>query len=283
MGILDSVERGLERAVNGAFARTFRSGVQPVEIAASLKRELDIGSVVVDRDRVLAPNHFIVRIAGTDADRLTRMGATLERELIAVVTKHAKRQGYQLLGAPDVELQRDDSLTTGVLQIDAAQVESTVSWVPMIEVEGVQHALRNGTTIVGRGSDADIRLSDAAASRQHLQLIWDGKAGVARDLGSTNGTKINGQRFREAALSPDTVLTIGQTPLRFHLVPSRQQAHTYGAAANPPAKQAAQQPRSSAPQQQQPHSPLPPNRTTQAGNPSQADPPGIEQDFWRGL
>lgn len=274
MGILDSVERGLERAVNGAFARTFRSGVQPVEIAAGLKRELDIGSVVVDRDRVLAPNHFVVRVAGADADRLTRMGATLERELIGIVSKHAKRQGYQLLGAPDVELRRDDSLTTGVLQIDAAQVEGTVSWVPMIEVEGVQHPLRNGTTVVGRGSDADIRLNDSAASRQHLQLIWDGKAGIARDLGSTNGTKINGQRFREAALSPDTVLTIGQTALRFQLVPSR---HAPGR----PVKPAAQQPRSSA-TPQQPRQPQ--AEPTRAPNtPDQATKPGIEQDFWRGL
>lgn len=277
MGILDSVERGLERAVNGAFARTFRSGVQPVEIASALKRELDIGSVVVDRDRVLAPNRFIVRISGADADRLTRMGGTLERELITIVNKHAKRQGYRLLGEPDVELRRDDSLTTGVLEIDATQVEGAVSWVPMIEVEGVQHALRNGTTIVGRGSDADIRLSDSAASRQHLQLIWDGKAGIARDLGSTNGTKINGQRFREAALSPDTVITIGQTPLRFQLVPSRQAGRGGQPAAR--TQQPQQQPRSSTskPQRQQPQPPR------EQGNPNQAAQPGIEQDFWRGL
>lgn len=280
MGILDSVERGLERAVNGAFARTFRSGVQPVEIAAGLKRELDIGSVVVDRDRVLAPNRFVVRVSSADADRLTRMGGTLERELIGVVTKHAKRQGYQLLGEADVELRRDDSLTTGVMQIDAAQVEGTVSWVPTIEVEGVRHQLRTGTTIVGRGSDADIRLSDSAASRQHLQLIWDGKAGIARDLGSTNGTKINGQRFREAALSPDTVITIGQTPLRFQLVPSRgagqrtrQQASQSRAAQQP---QVAQRPRSSTPQASHP-------RPQGSDNSNQAAQPGIDQDFWRGL
>ena len=142
MGILDSVERGLERAVNGAFARTFRSGVQPVEIAAGLKREPDLGPVVADRDRVLAPNRFVVRVADADADRLTRMGGSIERELIGVVVKHAKRQGYQLLGDPDVELQRDSSLGTGVLQIDAEQVEGSVSWTPVIEVEGVQHALR---------------------------------------------------------------------------------------------------------------------------------------------
>lgn len=248
MGILDSVERGLERAVNGAFARTFRSGVQPVEIASGLKRELEISSVIVDRDRVLAPNHFVVRVSDADADRLTRMGDTLERELIAVVAKHAKRQGYQLLGEPDVELQRDHSLTTGVLQIDSSQVEQAVSWVPVIDVDGVRHQLRKGATIVGRGSDADIRISDTAASRQHLQLIWDGKAGIARDLGSTNGSKIDGQRFREAALSPDTVITIGQTSLRFQLLPSR------GAKARP------------------------------SGTRSQPNgQPGIDQDFWRGL
>jgi len=222
MGLLDSVERGLERAVNGAFARTFRSGVQPVEIAAGLKRELDIGSVVVDRDRVLAPNHFTVRVATADATRLTAMGATLERELIGVITKHAKRQGYQLLGEADVELRVDDSLTTGVLEIDAAQVEGRVNWAAVIEVDGRSYPLRNGTTVVGRGSDADIRITDSAASRQHLQLIWDGSAGLARDLGSTNGSKINGQRFREAALSPGTVITIGQTALSFQLVPARQ-------------------------------------------------------------
>lgn len=277
MGILDSVERGLERAVNGAFARTFRSGVQPVEIAAGLKRELDIGSVVVDRDRVLAPNRFTVRISGEDAERLTRMGATLERELIGVVSKHAKRQGYQLLGEPDVELRRDDSLTTGVLQIDATQVEGTVSWLPVIEVEGVRYPLRSGTTIVGRGSDADIRLSDTAASRQHLQLIWDGKAGIARDLGSTNGTKINGQRFREAALSPETVITIGQTALRFHLTPNRgtgQASRTQQRQAAPTQLPVTQQPRSSAPQSPKPHG----HNTS-----NQAPQPGIEQDFWRGL
>lgn len=250
MGILDSVERGLERAVNGAFARTFRSGVQPVEISAALKRELDIGSVIVDRDRVLAPNSFVVRVSDTDAERLTRMGGTLERELMAVVTKHAKRQGYQLLGDPSVIIEHDPSLTTGVLEIDAQQVEGSVSWTAVIEVDGARHPLRKGTTIVGRGSDADIRVADGAASRQHLQLIWDGQTGIARDLGSTNGTKINGQRFREAALTPDTVFTIGQTPLAFRLIPNG------GSRAARP-------------------------------RPAQSSPPGtapsIDEDFWRGL
>lgn len=249
MGFLDNVERSLERAVNGAFARTFRSGVQPVEIGSALKRELDIGAVVVDRDRVLAPNRFIVRVSRQDSERLLRMGDTLEAELRGIVMKHAKQQNYQLLGDADVEIRADDSLTAGVLQVDASQVEGRVNWIAAIDVDGVRHELRKGVTVVGRGSDAGIRISDSAASRRHLEFVWDGTNGIARDLGSTNGSKIDGQRFSEAKLTAGTVITIGQTALRFGLVPGRSAAPPQSAPAATPQQGAV----------------------------------GIDQDFWRGL
>lgn len=249
MGFLDSVERSLERAVNGAFARTFRSGVQPIEIGAALKRELDIGAVVVDRDRVLAPNRFVVRVSPQDADRLLKIADTLEAELRGIVTKHAERQQYKLLGDADVELQADRSLTAGVLQVDATRVEGSVNWIATIDVEGVRHTLQRGITLVGRGSDCGIRIGDNAASRKHLELIWDGRAGIARDLGSTNGSKIEGQRFREAKLETGTVITIGQTALRFQLMPGRSAT---------------------------------PTRSTQAAS-HQDGTVGMDQDFWRGL
>lgn len=262
MGILDNVERGLERAVNGAFARTFRSGVQPVEIASALKRELDIGAVIVDRDRVLAPNRFTVRVAPKDADRLQALGETLEQELRGVVVKHAKQQNYQLLGDPDVEIRSDGSLTVGVLEIDASRVEGSVDWVAVIDVDGARHELRRGTTTVGRGSDCSIRITDNAASRKHLEIIWDGAAGIARDLGSTNGSKINGQRFREASLAPGIIITIGQTALRFQLVPGRNRS-------------------SQAPVS--PSAPAPSTRARPAQTSTPGDAPSIDQDFWRGL
>lgn len=249
MGILDNVERSLERAVNGAFARTFRSGVQPVEIGSALKRELDIGAVVVDRDRVLAPNRFVVRVSPQDADRLLKIADTLEAELRAIVQKHAARQNYQLLGDADVEIRSDSSLTGGVLQVDATRVEGRVNWVAAIDVDGARYELKRGVTVVGRGSDCEIRITDSAASRKHLELVWDGSVGLARDLGSTNGSKIEGQRFREAKLEAGTVITIGQTALRFGLVPGR----------------------SSAPRQS----------SNTAAQPESST--GIDQDFWRGL
>ncbi|GAA1600585.1 FhaA domain-containing protein [Leucobacter chromiireducens] len=306
MGILDSVERGLERAVNGAFARTFRSGVQPVEIASALKRELDIGAVVVDRDRILAPNRFIVRLAPKDADRLIGMGSSLQQELVGVVLKHARRQNYQLMSDPYIELQADESLTTGVLEITATQVEGSVNWVAAIDVDGQRHELPRGTTTVGRGSDCGIRITDTAASRKHLEIIWDGSAGIARDLGSTNGSKINGQRFREAALQPGITFTIGQTALTFQLVPAHDPAAqrqtppaaspTVPFSAPDPAQPAPAAPRPSAtpPAAQVPPAADPgnfPPRTRQ-GSPPQAprakravdgEAPGVDEDFWRGL
>lgn len=264
MGILDSVERGLERAVNSAFARTFRSGVQPVEIASSLKRELEIGSVAIDRDRVLAPNRFIVRLSPADAERLMAPEDTsLERELIGVVHAHAQRQGYQLVGEADVELQADSSLRTGVLEVDASRVERSVDWVAVLHVDGARHELRTGTTTLGRGGDTDIRIADSAASRQHLQFIWDGRSGIVRDLGSTNGSKISGHRFREAALTTGTVITIGKTELRFELMPARKST----APRETEARQAADPP-----------APRPPAPARGESNASR-----IEDDFWSGL
>ena len=89
VGILDSFEKGLERAVNGAFAKTFKSGVQPVEITSALRRELDTKAAVVARDRILAPNRFTVRLALADFRRMSEIGPALVDELVQLVQQHA--------------------------------------------------------------------------------------------------------------------------------------------------------------------------------------------------
>lgn len=254
MGFLDNIERGLERAVNGAFARTFRSGVQPVEIASALKRHLDIGAVVVDRDRVLAPNDFVVRMSPEDAQRLAALGTNLIDELVQVIHKHAKRQRYQLLGGVHVALQADASITPGVLQVDASSVQGAVNWTPVLDIAGKRHTLRQGKTVIGRGSDADITIADTGTSRKHVEISWDGSEGIARDLGSTNGSKINGQRFREAKLQPDTEILIGQTRIIFRLLPLASAAPSAAPAATAP----------------------------QANVPAQSA-AAVDKDFWQGL
>lgn len=223
MGVFDGIERGLERAVNSAFARTFRSGVQPVEISAAIKRQLDIGAVIVDRDRVITPNRFTVKVSPADYQKLQGLGETLERELRQVAAKHANKQGYTMLGQIDVHITPDENLRTGVLDIVTESVEGHISWNAALVIDGTQHELKQGTNVIGRGSDVDVRISDNGASRKHLEIDWNGSEALARDLGSTNGSKVNGQRFSEAKLTPETVITVGQTHMKFVLLPKRQQ------------------------------------------------------------
>ena len=92
MGVLDRFERGIEKAVNGAFARAFKSEVQPVEIASALRRAMDDRAAVVGRGRTLVPNAFIVELGPTDYARLTEYADVLAEELVANVQEHADAQ-----------------------------------------------------------------------------------------------------------------------------------------------------------------------------------------------
>lgn len=79
MGSLHRLEQRLEHMVTGAFARTFRSAVQPVEIASALQREVDNSAQVLSRDRRLAPNDFVIDLSPADFDRLSSFGDALSR------------------------------------------------------------------------------------------------------------------------------------------------------------------------------------------------------------
>ena len=219
MGLLDSFEKGLERAVNSAFAKTFRSGIQPVEIASALRREADTKAAVVSRDRIIAPNNYVVRLSGDDAGRMQGLGRALTDELHALLSKHATAQGYSFAGALSISLEPDEKIATGTVRVTSGTVEGRVSWQAVIDVDGRRHSLTKARTVIGRGSDAEITIADAGSSRKHAEVLWDGERAMMRDLGSTNGTKVNGQKVREAALPTDTTITIGRTDLVFRIVP----------------------------------------------------------------
>jgi hypothetical protein len=218
VGILDSFEKGLERAVNGAFAKTFKSGVQPVEITSALRRELDTKAAVVSRDRILAPNRFTVRLADADYRRMRDLGPALLDELSQLVQQHAASQGYQFTGAVTIAFAEDETLSEGMVQIDSTSVKGTVAWTPVVDINGQRHQLIKSRTVIGRGSDADITIDDTGTSRRHVEIIWDGARAQVRDLGSTNGSQLNGALVKQAILEPDSVITIGRTRIVFRVV-----------------------------------------------------------------
>lgn len=76
-------------------------------------------------------------------------------------------------------------------------------------------ALRTGSNIVGRGSESDLQLLDQGVSRRHLDVQYDGHTATAYDLGSTNGTTVNGHEIGSHVLRHGDVVRIGHTRLVF--------------------------------------------------------------------
>jgi len=218
LGLLDNFERGLERAVNGAFAKTFKSGLQPIEITSALRRELDTKAAVVARDRILVPNKFVVKLSNEDFDRMDALGSSLIDELTTLVQQHATAQHYAFAGGVTVSLQKQSNLSKGMIEIESVNVKGTVSWVPVLDIAGKRYPIRKSRTVIGRGSDADITVDDSSISRKHVEVLWDGKRGQVNDLGSTNGSLLNGEKVAKAPLAPDSVIDIGRTRIVFRVV-----------------------------------------------------------------
>src|ERR1700694_2420611 len=139
VGILDNFEKGLERAVNGAFAKTFRSGLQPVELTSALRRELATKAAIVTRDRILAPNRFTLRMSSSDYERMRSIGPTLNDELVQLVQQHDAAQPYQLAGGISIDRVEDPSLTVGLLQVDSENVKGGVTWTPVLDIGGKRY------------------------------------------------------------------------------------------------------------------------------------------------
>lgn len=218
MGLLDRFEERLDRAVNGAFARAFKAEVQPVEIAAALQREMDDRAAVVSRDRTVVPNAFTADLSVHDYARLSGYRAAVQSELATLVSDYAAEQGYALLGPIDIHLGEDPELPTGVFRVRSeARVPVTGAGTvrpgqPHLEVGGQAIALLRAVNRIGRGTDADVRVEDPGVSRSHCEIVL-GSPAIVRDLGSTNGTLVDGQRVAQAALVDGSTLQVGTTTL----------------------------------------------------------------------
>ena len=117
-----------------------------------------------------------------------------------------------------IALSADEQLPTGTLRVASQTAAGTVSWRGVVEIEGKRHPLTKGRTVIGRGTDADITISDAGTSRRHVEILWDGERAMVRDLNSTNGTQLDGRKISEAPLPQDSVVTIGRTDIVFRVI-----------------------------------------------------------------
>jgi hypothetical protein len=262
VGVFDRFEKGIERAVNGAFAKAFRSEVQPVEVASALRRECDDRATVVGRDRYIAPNTYVVELGSADYERIGEWEDALAGELGAVVTEHAGHQRYGFVGPVSVAFEEATDLDTGVFRLRSSTTQGAVpapyppypagqpaapqyqapepeyppypggqpaGYPPVppppmpgpalpaaVELNGQHYPLTAEVTVIGRSSETDLPLDDTGVSRRHAEIRRTPHGYELVDLGSTNGSFVNGERVSAVALTDGSLITIGRTRIVFH-------------------------------------------------------------------
>jgi hypothetical protein len=246
VGFINRVEHGLAKAVHGAFAKAFRSEVQPVEIASAIRRAMDDRAALLGHGRAMVPNLYTIELSATDYDRLGDYEDELARDLVAAAAEHADSQGYQPHGPLEVTLVQGEGLETGVFRVRPATVRNphpepapapaarqqpaatavdqpaparaprtSPSARPWLDIDGDRYPLLGSLTVIGRDEGADIDTDAAGVSRRHreIRVTTDAPHLVTsiRDLNSTNGTFVNGDRITSQRLEDGDRVTLGRT------------------------------------------------------------------------
>ena len=245
MSVLRNLEAKLEGLVEGAFSRAFRSQVQPVELARKLAKEME-DAKSVSLSRTYVPNQFWVYLSPDDHARFETYEDGLKKELSDYLLEHARSQGLALLTRPTIEFETDDRLSLGEFGIQAKLVKPAEAGEEAEAVEGdFGHTMVYSTTgarrvesprqttrallvgedkrtviagdpfVIGRSRECDLVLDDPNVSRRHAELRREDDGWAVRDLGSTNGIKLNGRRSRGGRLSPGDEITLGLSRLTF--------------------------------------------------------------------
>lgn len=243
MNIFKGIEKKLEGLVEGGFGRAFKASVQPVELAHKLAKEMG-DHKTVGVANVYVPNEFDIYLGHNDYEHLTGLGDPLRTELGHYVTAYAAREGWTLVAPPRVELHEDDDLRLGEFGIgtrtvgepessappERPQSDQTVLYQepPAAAAAGVERAmlrgaagqweLADGVYIVGRSRRSTIVVDDPNVSRQHAEIRRDGSGFVIRDMGSTNGVRVNGRPVAQAVLQHGDRIEMGATELLFERV-----------------------------------------------------------------
>jgi FHA domain-containing protein len=239
VGILSEFERRLEGAIEGLFTKAFRTGMQPVELATRILREMEANKTIGVRE-VWVPNGYVFYLSSPDRDRFSGTEKHLRRELEQVVREGAAERGWGLVGPPEVQFQTDPELKQGEFRCEplliegpttggAAPVQAPESGgrepdrqdrgAQLVVIEkgkaGKAFPLAKDRVIIGRLGESDLVLSDPGVSRRHAEVRREDGRYVIADLGSTNGTMVNEATIGERELEEGDRITVGRTVLEF--------------------------------------------------------------------
>ena len=237
MRAMSRVERFFERLVERPSARLFRTKLQPVQIMRRIERAMEAERGAEGR-RGLVPDQFIVHIHPEDLAGLTPP-EQVAAEMASGALTFARSHGYALRDRPRVTLQPDGRLRPGEVEVDATlspardapagdqarDAGTRVFEVPVIRGPEVVIEIREpnrqarrvpasgGPMRIGRAPDCELVLRDSRVSRRHARLAARDGLLVLTDLGSTNGTRVNGHRVSEVVLGAGDRIMLGETVL----------------------------------------------------------------------
>lgn len=213
MGIARNLEKRLERFADGLSAAIFRGKMQPVDLANRLVRQADL-MVVDENTGPRIPNHFSVSVSTADIAPDVDTGQ-LTRELSHTLEMTAADRGWRTGGPIFVKITTDAGVGRGSIKCDATAIPAErPSWGQIAEHRGDRtFALRDNRVSIGRSQEADITLDDAEVSRVHAVIFREGGRLWIADMGSANGTMVNGQRVtaEPTEIGPGDMLSFGPT------------------------------------------------------------------------
>ena len=165
MGLLDNLERGLERAVRSAFSAGGPRAVKPVEIASALRQAMDDESFALSEGHTVAPNSYVVHFSPADFERARSWGSTLASELCDEVIRHADSQGYALPGTVRVAFHPDADVRAGDLRVVTRLDDGSLT-APAPHDDGASPATAHGPGASAAAPDRLVEDLPAAAPRE---------------------------------------------------------------------------------------------------------------------
>jgi len=204
--------------VAGVFSRAFRGNVRPIEIGRRLIKEIDANRSVDSKNRRVVPNHFLVHLSPSDLEALESVRRDLLAELVEAVKEYAADESYHLKGSVSVAIESDDSLKVGRIKVSSEIRPTGTSALVAVVVlpDGRRLTLGSDAVVVGRSADNAIVFDDPNVSRRHAEITAGGGGWVVKDLGSTNGTKVNGVVIAgERALRDGDIVSFASHSIRY--------------------------------------------------------------------
>ena len=213
MGFLDKFEKGVENVTNRAMSR-FSDDIEPIEIASKLRETMDKRAASFARDRSVVPNIFRIHLTPPSIERITAWGQDeMVRQMEEVATSHAADQGYSFVGPVEVSFLVNNTPNAPAIEVESSTRRGAAA--PAASATASPAHPIVDITVIGRGSEADIIVDDSGVSRRHLEIRLTHGNAIASDLGSTNGTFVEGQRVDAVTLVDGNTLTIGRTQILF--------------------------------------------------------------------